>query len=92
VRPSELALYGGFRDDLRNRNRNDESAPALTIFLLLLHDLVLEVPRKEKQIIRRPRFKELGGIVYAQVDPGHCLSLLMDAAIDDVIEQTAVDP
>src|SRR6185437_12139566 len=36
----------------RLRHRNDEPPPSSPIFRLLLHDLLLEVPRQNQQIIR----------------------------------------
>src|SRR5262245_15687882 len=84
--------YGyGPTDDLRHRNRHDESPSAVAVLLLLLHDLVLEIPGQQKQVVGRGRFEELRRIVHTEVDTGHRLALFMGASINQVVDEPAID-
>ena len=65
--------------------------PTLPILLLLPHDLVLEIPREEQQVIGHRRLQQLGGIVHAEVHARHGFALFMRASIHHVIEQPGVD-
>src|SRR6267143_1036344 len=90
--PFRFCVFGGLRcsDHLHLRYRNDEASAPLSIFRLLLQNLVSEVPCQQQQIVRH-LFKQLLRRVNAEVCTWRVVALLNSAAVYDEVERLSAN-
>ena len=83
-RTAPLTATSGVRD------RDDEATTAAAVLVLLLQDLVLEVPGQQQHVVRLLLEQGLGSRI-GMVHPGHEAPLLVDVAVDDEVDELGVD-
>src|SRR5258708_15955339 len=76
--------------DLRRRNGDDEPAASLAMGVLLLEDLIGQVPGQQEQVIGAALLHDLGG-EDGQVGARRVQALLDGRPIDDEVQRLAAD-
>src|SRR3954453_13114890 len=77
-------------DDGGRRDREDEPAATRRVRRLLAHDLVLEVPGQDQEVVRPGLLDNRGGLD-RQANAGDPAALLEGVAIDHVVQEVRTD-
>src|SRR5882724_1252559 len=89
-RKPRRAIIGGSLDDLRLGDRDDELGPPRPGVRELLHDLVLEVPRQDEDVVRLLGV-DLVGREARDVRTGQEPAVLVGIAIDGEVDEVGAD-
>src|SRR5467141_805229 len=76
--------------DLRRGDGDDEASATFTVCMLLLEDLVGQVPGQEEQVVRAAVTHRVGG-EDGQMGAGRIQALLDGGPVDDEVQRLAAD-